>query len=136
MPTFSTGKAAFFEIDDTGGTPQDISNVLNSIDFPQTQETAETTAFGASARSYIVSLTTSTVSVSGMVDATVDGYLKGGTEPATRTFTFKPGVTSGDAIYSGECIMTGYGQSTPVGDVKTFSADFQVTGIVTRTTTP
>lgn len=135
MPTFSTGKAAVFEIDDTGGTVRDISDVLNQIDFPQTTETAETTAFGATARSYIVSLDTATISVSGMVDPTVDGYLSG-TEPTSRTFTFKPGVTSGDAIYSGECIMTSYSQGISVGDVKTFTADFQVTGPVTRTTTP
>ena len=135
MPTFSTGKAAVFSIDDTGGTARDISNVLNSIDFPESTETAEVTAFGASSRSYIVSLESATISISGMYDSTVDGYLKGGTEPASRTFTYKPGVTSGDAIYSGECILTSYSLSSPVGDVNTFTADFQVTGTVTRTTT-
>ena len=135
MPTFSTGKAAVFSIDDTGGSARDISDVLNSIDFPETTDTAEVTAFGASSRSYIVSLESATISVSGMYDSTVDGYLKGGTEPASRTFTYKPGVTSGDAIYSGECILTSYSLSSPVGDVNTFSADFQVTGTVTRTTT-
>lgn len=135
MPTFSTGKAAVFSIDDTGGTARDISNVLNTIDFPETTDTAEVTAFGASSRSYIVALESATISVSGMYDSTVDGYLKGGTEPASRTFTYKPGVTSGDAIYSGECILTNYSLSSPVGDVNTFTADFQVTGTVTRTTT-
>ena len=135
MPTFSTGKAAVFSIDDTAGTARDISDVLNSIDFPETTDTAEVTAFGASSRSYIVSLESATISISGMYDATVDGYLKGGAEPASRTFTYKPGVTSGDAIYSGECILTSYSLSSPVGDVNTFSADFQVTGTVTRTTT-
>lgn len=135
MPTFSTGKAAVFEIDDTGGTSRDISDVLNSIDFPESTDTAEVTAFGASARSYIVSLESATISVSGMYDATVDGYFKGGAEPASRTFTYKPGVSAGDAIYSGECILTSYSLSSPVGDVNTFTADFQVTGSVTRTTT-
>ena len=43
MPTFSTGKAAFFSIDDTGGSVRDISNVLNSIDFPETTDTAAET---------------------------------------------------------------------------------------------
>lgn len=135
MPTFSTGKAAVFEIDDTGGTSRDISDVLNSIDFPESTDTAEVTAFGASARSYIVSLESATISVSGMYDATVDGYFKGGAEPASRTFTYKPGVSAGDAIYSGECILTSYSLSSPVGDVNTFTADFQVTGSVTRITT-
>ena len=135
MPTFSTGKAAFFSIDDTGGSVRDISHVLNSIDFPETTDTAEVTAFGASSRSYIVSLEDATISISGMYDSTVDGYLKGGTEPTSRSFVYKPGVSSGDAIYAGECILTSYSLSSPVGDVNTFSADFQVTGTVTRTTT-
>ena len=64
MPTFSTGKAAVFEIDDTGGTSRDISDVLNSVDFPETTDTAEVTAFGASSRSYIVSLESATISIS------------------------------------------------------------------------
>ena len=93
------------------------------------------TAFGASSRSYIVSLEDATISISGMYDSTVDGYLKGGTEPTSRSFVYKPGVSSGDAIYAGECILTSYSLSSPVGDVNTFSADFQVTGTVTRTTT-
>ena len=133
MPTFSTGKAAVFKIDDTGGTERVISDVLNSVDFPETTDPAETTAFGASSRSYIVSLESATISISGMYDATVDGYLKGGAEPASRTFTYQPGVTTGDAIYSGECILTSYSLSSPVGDVNTFTADFQVTGTVSRT---
>ena len=135
MPTFSTGKAAVFSIDDTSGTSRVISDVLNTIDFPESTDTAETTAFGAASRSYIVSLESATISISGMYDATVDGYLKGGVEPASRSFVYKPGVTSGDAIYAGECILTGYSLASPVGDVNTFSADFQVTGAVTRTTT-
>ena len=135
MPTFSTGKAAVFSIDDHTGTPRVISNVLNAIDFPESTDTAETTAFGASSRSYVVSLESATISISGMYDATVDGYLKGGAEPATRSFIYKPGVTTGDAIYAGECIMTNYSVSSPVGDVNTFSADFQVTGAVGRTQT-
>ena len=135
MPTFSTGKAAVFSIDDTGGTVRVISNVLNSIDFPESTDTAETTAFGASSRSYVVSLESATISISGMYDATVDGYLKGGAEPASRSFIYQPGATTGDAIYAGECILTNYSMSSPVGDINTFSADFQVTGTVTRTTT-
>lgn len=136
MPTFSTGKGAVFTIDDTGDVVRDISDVLNSVDFPESTDTAEVTAFGASSRSYIVSLESATISISGMYDATVDGYFKGGAEPSTgRDFVYKPGTASGDAIYSGKAILTNYSLSSPVGDVNTFTADFQVTGAVTRTTT-
>ena len=134
MPTFVHGKSTFFSIDDTGGTVRDISDTLTSVDFPETIDTAETTAFGATSKSYIVGLRDATISVSGLWDATVDGYFIG-TEPATRSFVFGPaGNTSGYVKYSGECILTSYSLSSPVADVDTYSAAFQVTANVTRGT--
>ena len=134
MPTFVHGKSTDFELDDTGGTSRSLSNVLTSVDFPEIIETAETTAFGSTSKSYIVGLRDATISVSGLWDATVDGYLIG-TEPATRTFIFGPaGSTSSNVKYTGEAILTNYSVSSPVGDVVTFSLDLQCTGGVTRTT--
>jgi len=134
MPTFVHGKSTHFSIDDTAGSPQDISDTLTSVDFPETIETAETTAFGATSKSYIVGLRDATISVSGIWDATVDGYFIG-TEPASRSFEYGPaGDGSGAVKYTGEAILTSYSISNPVGDVVTFSADFQVTGDVTRGT--
>ena len=135
MPTFVHGKSVDFSMDDTGGTPRNISNTLNSVDFPLSVETAETTAFGATAKSYIVGLKDATFSVSGVWDATVAGYLDGGAEPASRSFIYGPaGSTASNVKYTGECIMTSFSTSSPLGDVVSFSADFQVTGAVTRTT--
>ena len=134
MPTFVHGKSTDFELDDTGGTRPSLANVLTSVDFPETIETAETTAFGATSKSYIVGLRDASISVSGLWDATVDGYIIG-TEPATRSFIFGPaGTTGGNVKYTGECILTNYSVSAPVGDVVTFSLDLQVTGNVTRGT--
>jgi predicted secreted protein len=134
MPTFVHGKSTDFELDDTGGTSRSLSNVLTSVDFPETIETATTTAFGATSQSYIVGLRDASISVSGLWDATVDGYIIG-TEPATRSFIFGPaGTTSSNVKYTGECILTSYSISAPVGDVVTFSLDLQVTGNVTRGT--
>jgi hypothetical protein len=135
MPTFVHGKSVDFEIDDTGGTTRSISDTLNSVDFPEVTETADTTAFGSSSRSFIVGLESATISISGLWDATVDGYLKSGTEPASRSFIYGPaGSTSSNVKYTGECILTNYSISSPVGDVVTYSCDLQVTGAVTRGT--
>jgi len=135
MPTFVHGKSVDFALDDTGGTSRNISDTLNSVDFPEVTETADTTAFGSSSRSFIVGLESATISISGLWDATVDGYMKGGTEPASRSFIYGPaGSTSGNVKYTGEAIMTNYSISSPVGDVVTYSADLQVTGAVTRGT--
>lgn len=135
MPTFVHGKSTDFSLDDTAGTPRNISNTLTSVDFPETIETAETTAFGSTSKSYIVGLRDATISISGIWDATVDGYLMGGSEPASRSFIYGPaGSTGGNVKYTGEAIVTNYSISNPVGDVVTFSLDLQVTGNVTRTT--
>jgi predicted secreted protein len=132
---FVHGKSTNFTLDDTSGSVQDISAFVNNVDFPETIETAETTAFGSTAKSYIVGLTDSTISVSGMWDSTLDGYIAGGAEPASRSFVFGPaGSTGGFVKYTGEAIVTSYSISNPVGDVVTFSLDLQVTGAVTRTT--
>lgn len=132
---FVHGKDTVFKVDDTGGSLTDISTYINSVDFPESIDTAETTAFGSSAKSYIPGLTDATISVSGMWDATADAVFTGGAEPASRSFEFGPaGSTASNIKYTGECIMTSYSISNPVGDVVTFSADFQVTGAVTRGT--
>lgn len=135
MPTFVHGKSTNFQLDDTSGTIRDISDTVTSVDFPETLDTAETTAFGSSAKSYIVGLTDATISVSGIWDATVDGYINGGAEPASRSFVFGPaGSTVSNVKYTGEAIVTSFSISNPVGDVVTFSLDLQVTGAITRGT--
>jgi len=135
MPTFVHGKSTNFTLDDTAGSVRDISNTVTSVDLPETLDTAETTAFGSSAKSYIVGLTDATISVSGIWDATVDGYIAGGAEPASRSFVFGPaGSTVGNVKYTGEAIVTSYSISNPVGDVVTYSLDLQVTGAISRTT--
>ena len=134
MPTFRHGKSTVFKVDNSGGTLTDISNTLTDVAFPQTVETAETTSFGSSAKTYVVGLSDSTVSVSGNFDATVDAHLGGVLgQAATLSFEYGPeGSTTGQVKYSGEAILTSYEKSGAVGDVVTFSAEFQVTGAVTR----
>ena len=135
MPTFVHGKSVDFELDEPSGRSRSISDTLNSVDFPEVTETADTTAFGSSSRSFIVGLESATISISGLWDATVDGYIKGGTEPASRSFIYGPaGSTSSNVKYTGEAILTNYSISSPVGDVVTYSCDLQVTGAVTRGT--
>ena len=136
MPTFRHGKSTVFKVDNSGGTLTDISNTLTDVTFPQTVETAETTSFGSSAKSYIVGLTDSTVSISGTYDATVDAHLAAILgQAASVTFEYGPeGSTSTYVKYSGEAYLTSYEKSGSVGDAVKFSAEFQVTGAVTRGT--
>jgi predicted secreted protein len=136
MPTFTHGKSTSFKLDNAGGTLTDISNTLTDVGFPESIETAETTSFGSSAKTYIVGLTDATVSLSGNFDATVDAHIAGVLgQSATLSFEYGPeGTTTGQVKYTGEAILTSYEKSGAVGDVVTYSAELQVTGAVTRGT--
>lgn len=146
MPTFRHGRSASFTIDDSGGTPRDISSTCDSLDISMPVETAEVTAFGNNSKAYINGLRDSTVSISGHFDATattgpdtvlggVFGYNGGTSAGGSLTFTYGPeGTSSGRVKYTGECYMTSYQVSAPVGDKVSFSAEFQCTGDITRTT--
>lgn len=133
---FVHGKDSVFKLDNSGGALTDISTYVNSVDFPETADVAETTTLGDGSKSYIVGLKDATLSISGLWDSTLDGILGAVVgQSATLSFEYSPeGTTGGNVKYTGECILTSYSQSSPVGDVVGFSADMQVSGDVTRAT--
>lgn len=133
---FVHGKDSVFKLDNSSGTLTDISTYVNSVDFPETADVAETTTLGDGSKSYIVGLKDATISISGLWDSTLDGILGAVVgQSATLSFEYSPeGTTGGNVKYTGECILTSYSQSSPVGDVVGFSADMQVSGDVTRGT--
>ncbi len=135
MP-FVHGKSTDFRIDNSGGTLTDISAYCDSVDFPQTIETAETTTFGDSNKDYIVGLKDATISFSGKWDATLNDIIAPiAGQTASVSFQYGPaGSTVTNVKYSGECYITSYQITSAVGDVVTFSAEAQVTGAVTRGT--
>ena len=136
MPTFRHGKSTVFKVDNNAGSLTDISNTLTDVSFPQSVDTAETSAFGSSAKSYIVGLTDSTLSISGNFDATVDAHLAAIVGKADSvSFEYGPeGSTATFVKYTGEAFLTSYEKSGAIGDVVTYSAEFQVTGAITRGT--
>ena len=139
---FIHGKKSKFEIDNAAGTPVDISAYCDEVSLSRDIETAETTTFGDNAKEYIIGLTDATISVSGKFDAagasTVDSVLAGTLgQDASVSFAYTPGggsASSTNPKYTGECYLTSYEVSGSVGDVTTFSASFQCTGAITRTT--
>ena len=133
---FTHGKDSVFKLDNSGGALTDISSYVNSVDFPETADVAETTVLGDDNKTYIVGLKDATLSIAGLWDSTIDGILGAVIgQAATLSFEYSPeGTASGKVKYSGECILTSYAQSSPVGDVVGYSADFQVSAAVTRGT--
>tara|TARA_Y100001937_G_C7136036_1_gene340087 strand:+ start:7136 stop:7546 length:411 start_codon:yes stop_codon:yes gene_type:complete len=133
---FVHGSDSVFKLDNAGGSLTDISTFVNNVDFPETADVAETSTLGASNKTYIVGLKDATISLGGLFDATVDAILGAVVgQSATLSFEYSPeGTASGKVKYTGECILTSYTLSSPVGDVVGFSADLQVSGAVTRAT--
>lgn len=133
---FVHGKDSVFKLDNSGGSLTDISAYVNNVDFPQTADVAETSVLGATNKTYIVGLKDATLSVTGLWDSTADaifGAVVG--QSSTLSFEYSPeGTGSGNVKYTGEAICTGYTKTSAVADVVGYSAEFQVTGAVTRGT--
>ena len=137
MP-FRHGKNASFKVDNNAGTLTDISSYLDDISMPRSIDTGETTTFAATsgAKTYVTGLNDATLSIGGKWDTVVDAHLTAiiGKDD-TVSFEYGPEGTVATRIkYTGEAILTSYEVGSPVGDVITFSADFQVSGAVTRGT--
>jgi hypothetical protein len=132
MPTFSHGRLAVFKVADSGAVMRDISNVVKSGALTRTAETAEVSALGAASKSYIPGLKDGKISVDGMADVTVSGYLDGILGSAT-TFEYYPsGTATSNVKYSGACILTSLATSADIGGAVSLKGEFQITGDVTR----
>lgn len=133
---FSHGKSAIFKVGTAGvpATPTDITAYLTSVSVPKSADTAETSVLGVAAKTYIAGLIDATISIEGRYDPTVDAHLSAIVGHATAmNFEYGPQGGGGSAVkYSGTCICTSYEVGTDIGDAASFSAEFQVTGAVTR----
>lgn len=139
---FTHGKALVFKLDNAGGTLQILTSYIDSVDFSNTVDTGETTTAGSEVKTYVSGQSDATLSISGKWDGTVttgpDAILSGliGLE-TTSSFEYGPeGSAAGKQKKLGECFLTTYKVSEPIGGVCTFTADFQVTGAVTATVWP
>lgn len=114
-----------------------LSAFFNEASASQDVETAETTAFGSSAKTYIIGLKDGTMSVSGMFDGaqgSVDEQIEAvlGAEAASVATIAPEGLAVGKASYSCAARKTSYEVSSPVGDVVSTSLSIQADGGIDR----
>lgn len=124
MPTFVHGKGTYVFVNE-----YDLSQYFNSVDSTQTTDTAETTGFGSSAKSYIKGLADGTLSLSGMwsadsggSDEVLSSLQQASTTPLVTVA--KAYGTIGNRCQLAKAHSTNYATSNPVGDVVTISVDF------------
>lgn len=141
------GSKAVLKVDDSAGTLRDISLYVDSVDFPQSVDMAETTGEGGTtAKTFIPGVREAKISVKGTYDTTattgsetvLGGLANAGGQLAAGgsvSIEYNPaGTASGTTKYTCEAYMTSYQTGSPNSGKVSFSADFQVTGAVTRAT--
>jgi len=114
-----------------------LTAFFNDASASQDVETAETTTFGNSAKTYIIGLADGTMSLSGMFDGdadAIDDVIAGalGAEAAGYATIAPEGLTIGNSSYSCQARKTSYEVSSPVGDVVSTSLSVQADGGIDR----
>lgn len=119
-----------------GGT--DLSSFTRESDFPRSADSHDTTVYGLDSKRYQSGLIDGTFTMSGFFDNAASGTprliiapLLGGAE--TAVIRQPEGAGSGLAQDSFNAIVTAYEESSPVDDMCTWSADFQISGDVDQT---
>lgn len=112
----------------------DLSAYLNEATPSMSIETAETSTFGTSAKTYITGQNDGTVSFSGLFDgdanaisAIFEDIINNDLTPAF-TLAYDGGLTAGRSCTLGTGKQTSYEISAPVSDVVSLNGEFQVTG--------
>jgi hypothetical protein len=122
---FVHGKSGYIGVDNSGGSLQDISAYVTSVDgFPGDAASHETTTFSKNTVQRGAGLKDTKVSISGMYDTTVDAILAG-IVGLIGTVTYRPAGASGQQ-YSAEMLCTSYKTSQPVGGMVTWAASFEI----------
>lgn len=103
----------------------DISGYLDAADLSIDAETGETTTYGKGWKTYLGGLVDATVGFTGKYDATAGNAIEGQLGTDSGVLTYCPGGASaiGDRARLVSVTGTTYAESSPVGDVVTFSWD-------------
>lgn len=138
---FKPGKNAYIALDNTAGSPVDVSAYADSFSFPQPVDQLDVTTFGDSAKDMIPGLTDGgVVQVSGPLDVALGTFISGlkaaqAAGSTSSTIQFGPGGSvSGQIKVQAEMYVSAYNISVGVGGRVEYDASLQVTGAVTNGT--
>jgi hypothetical protein len=131
MPTFRHGKNVNVFLD-----AYDFSTYFNNVSASTSIDTAETSAFGTNAKSYVVGHRDGTVSLSGMFEATestgTDQFFATALGSATKIklIVAPEGHSNGAGAIMLQADDTSYEVSSAIADIVQASAEFQSTDAV------
>lgn len=138
--SFTHGKNANFQLADSGATVRDLSAYVDKVSgLPGGRNLSDVTAFGASGVAKLPGLQDVSFTVEGSFDSTattgphvvINGLR---TTTTASSFVYGPeGSTTGKTKLTGNCWLKDYKVDATVTDKVSFSAEFQVDGVVTNT---
>lgn len=130
------GKSGYFNLDNSAGSPTDLSAYGAEVTFSPEIAVHDTTAFGSNSRTKITGLKDASFTVTFHNDPTLQTHLIALYGLATSsTFIVGPqGSGSGSRRITGECWLTGFPINANVDDAEKITATFTVTGDVTFNT--
>jgi len=126
MPTFSHGKSVNVFVNEF-----DFSTYFNDETSTNSVETAETSAFGTEAKTYIVGLKDGTISLSGMFEGSAavgtDEFFDAnlGSTTNQKVIVAPEGHANGNRAVAMQADGTSYEVSGAIGDIVQASAEFQ-----------
>ena len=131
------GKNTVVKIDDSAGTPVDLSTKFDKFSMPREVETAEVSTFGDNSKVKIAGLKDGKATAEGPWDATVEAHMQGILGKETVTVDYNPaGTGTGTRNIKCEAILVSYEPSSDIGDAEKFKAEFELTGDATIGTNP
>jgi len=121
-----TGLGDYFAVDNSSGTPVDISNDCTSLTFNQGQAVLDITGIDKSAMERIAALGDITISVSGVFNASSSHTVFSNLSTA-RTFTYAIGGNSGgNPKLTGEILIGSYNLDRAADGSLNWSSDLSL----------
>lgn len=131
---FVHGKGTAYTIDG-----DDLSAYGNSVTFTRTADTHEVTTFGKNSKVYAPGLKDGTGSIEGIYDNTLStgpgAVLRPLVGAAVVDLVYMPeGDATGKPAATVDVLINSYEESAPVGDMITWTAEFQMSDDIADTT--
>ncbi len=143
MPTTYATHSKFTSVNvqTAGGVPTDISRYCTNAETTSDYNDIEAYGFGAPAKEYITDFPEGGFTIEGHNDPVIDAIMEDiaaaqqlGTI-TSRTVVFGPyGTAAGKIKKTFEVLLTNYTDTHDIGDAVGFSAEFRISGAITRTT--
>lgn len=130
------GKNQFFSLDDSGGTPVDLSAYLTGVDLSREFGLEDSTTLGDTGHEFTPTLSNGTINIPFFFHATLEAHMAGlfGLA-ATSTFAYGPDTnTAGKRKVTGECRLQSIQTGGEVAGLVQGTVTLQIDGAISHTT--